>query len=515
MLRSVLESQVKGAFGLLGVSEPVPYKVEVPPRRELGDYATNAAIVSARTLKKPPMQIAKELVDEINKLDQGRHFSKIEIAPPGFINLCLSDQAIEQRLKEIVPLDREWGKSARYLGRSVLLEYVSANPTGPLHVGHGRWAVFGDCLARLFSAVSYRTEKEFYVNNVGNQVDKLYASVLAARAGAPVPENGYGGAYVQETKGETIGEMLAFNLNEQKKVLASVGVEFDRFYYENELHDQNLVLGAVEQLKRNHQTFVEGGAVWFKSQEHGDDKNRVLVREDGKPTYFAADIAYHLNKFERGYDLMVNIWGTDHHGYVQRLKAALKAIGLPAEKLEIIIGQLVALYRGDEQVRMSKRTGEMVTLKEVVEEIGVDATRFFFAATDVNSHLDFDLELAKKRSSDNPVFYLQYGHARICGILRKGEGSSDQGIKELKISELSTPAERNLIMKLIRFPEVVYDAAQLRHPHRICEYGKELAALFHSFYEQCKVLGNPSREYLVGATRITLRNVLDLLGITA
>ncbi|MBU0629872.1 MAG: arginine--tRNA ligase [Candidatus Margulisbacteria bacterium] len=515
MLRSVIESQIRGAFGLLGVNEPVLYKVEVPPRRELGDYATNAAIVNAKALKKPPLQIAKELVAEMEKLDQGGHFVKIEIAPPGFINFFLSDRTIEQRLKEVIPLDQAWGRSALYADRSVLLEYVSANPTGPLHVGHGRWAVFGDCLARLFEAVGYRVEKEFYVNNVGNQVEKLYASVLAARSGQPTPENGYGGAYVKEIKGETIGEMLACNLEEQKQVLSSVGVVFDRFFFENELHDQNLVMGAVDQLKNKHQTFEEGGAIWFKSQEHGDDKNRVLVREDGKPTYFAADIAYHLNKFNRGYDLMIDIWGTDHHGYVQRLKAALKAIGLPAEKLEIIIGQLVALYRGDEQVRMSKRTGEMVALKEVVEEIGADATRFFFAATDVNSHLDFDLELAKKRSSDNPVFYLQYGHARICGILRKGEGSSDQGIKELKISELSTPAERNLIMKLIRFPEVVYDAAQLRHPHRICEYGKELAALFHSFYEQCKVLGNPSREYLVGATRITLRNVLNLLGITA
>lgn len=516
MLRSTIEASIKGALGLLGVSEAANYKVEVPPRKELGDYASNVAIVNAKTLKKAPLQIAKELVAEIEKLDQGKHFAKIEIVPPGFINFFLTDQTIEARLKEIVALDLAWGKSRHYQGRSILMEYVSANPTGPLHVGHGRWAVVGDCIARLFAAVGYKVEKEFYVNNVGNQVEKLYASVIASRTGQPVPENGYGGAYVKEIKGETIGEMLAFNLDEQKRVLSSVRVEFDRFFFENELHDQNLVLGAVEQLKRNHQTFEEGGAIWFKSQEHGDDKNRVLVREDGKPTYFAADVAYHLNKFNRGYDLMIDIWGTDHHGYVQRLKAALKALGLPAEKLEIIIGQLVALFRGDEQVRMSKRTGEMITLQEVVEETGADATRFFFAATDVNSHLDFDLELAKKRSSDNPVFYLQYGHARICGITRKGHGIRETGNgTEVKISELSTSAERQLIMKLIRFPEVVFDAAQLRHPHRICEYGKELATQFHSFYEQCKVLGNPSREYLADATRITLRNVLELLGITA
>jgi arginyl-tRNA synthetase len=276
---------------------------------------------------------------------------------------------------------------------------------------------------------------------------------------------------------------------------------------------------AVEKLHDLRKTFEEGGAIWFKSQEMGDDKNRVLIREDGAPTYFAADIAYHLDKFSRGYGKLINIWGTDHHGYVGRLKAALGVIGLPAEKLEIIIGQLVTLYRGNEPVRMSKRSGEMVTLQEVIDEIGKDATRFFFSATDVNSHLDFDLELAKKQSHENPVYYLQYAHARISSILKKTEdlpaGRQGHRPQTTDLSGLTHPAERELMLKLISWPDVVSAAATLRHPHRVTEYGKELAAVFHSFYEKCRVLGNPARMRLVNASRITLRNVLELLGISA
>ncbi|MFH1576285.1 MAG: arginine--tRNA ligase, partial [Candidatus Margulisiibacteriota bacterium] len=257
------------------------------------------------------------------------------------------------------------------------------------------------------------------------------------------------------------------------------------------------------------------GAIWFKSQALGDDKNRVLMREDGRPTYFAADIAYHLNKFERGFDHLIDIWGTDHHGYLGRLTAALKVLGLPVEKFEIIIGQLVTLYRGNEPVRMSKRTGEMITLQEVIDEIGADAVRFFFSATDVNSHLDFDLELAKKKSQDNPVYYVQYAHARICSILKKSEMRNAKSEQGIDLSELNHPAERALMFKLLTWPDLVVEAARLRHPHRITEYGKELATVFHSFYEQCRVLGNPARLALVNASRITLRNVLKLLGINA
>ncbi|MGB9613705.1 MAG: arginine--tRNA ligase, partial [Candidatus Margulisiibacteriota bacterium] len=301
-------------------------------------------------------------------------------------------------------------------------------------------------------------------------------------------------------------------IEEQKKTLENLGVKFDRFFYERDLHEKQKVKWAVEKLHELGKTFEENGALWFKSQEFGDDKNRVLIREDGQPTYFAADIAYHLDKFSRNYDRLINIWGADHHGYVARLRAALKALGQPEDKLEVFIGQLVTLYRGKEPVRMSKRTGQMITLQEVIDEIGADATRFFFAATDVNSHLDFDLELAKKKSHENPVFYVQYAHARICSILRKAAGEMP---KSDNLFSLEHPAERELMVKILSWPEVVLTAARLRHPHRLAEYGKELATVFHYFYEQCKVLGNPARLVLANATRITLRNVLKLLGISA
>ena len=305
--------------------------------------------------------------------------------------------------------------------------------------------------------------------------------------------------------------MLAFILKEQKQTLENLGVKFKNWFCESDLHKKNKIVNGIKKLSHLGTTFNEGGAVWFRAEDFGDDKNRVLVREDGNPTYFAADIAYHLDKYLRKYDHIIDIWGTDHHGYVKRLKSAIQALEQPVEKLEIIIGQLVTLFRGKEAIRMSKRSGEMITLQEVVDEIGADATRFFFSATDVNSHLDFDLELAKKKSQDNPVYYVQYAHARICSILKKAEKPKSRA----DLSGLVHPAERNLMFKLLSWPDVVSQAAQLRHPHRITEYGKELATCFHSFYEKCKVLGNPARLVLVDASRIVLRNMLELLGVSA
>ncbi|MDD4179819.1 MAG: arginine--tRNA ligase [Candidatus Margulisbacteria bacterium] len=516
MLQATVESLLNYALLSLGI-EKAQYKVDIPPKLELGDYATNAAILAARQLKKNPFELAQIISDKVKELDKEKLFSKIEIAKPGFINFFFNESFIQQSTAEIIAKDHAWGQGTRGKGQGsrILLEFVSANPTGPLHVGHGRWAVVGDCIARILKAAGYKVESEFYVNNIGNQVEKLWASVEAARAGQPTPENGYGGAYIKEVKGDNKEAVLQFILGEQKETLGKLGVRFDRFFNESELHEKGEVKEAVSRLEQRHKTIVEGGAIWFKSMEMGDDKNRVLVREDGNPTYLAADLAYHLDKFSRGYDRLINIWGTDHHGYVKRLKAAVEAMGLPAENLEIIIGQLVTLYRGNEPVRMSKRTGEMVTLQEVIEEIGADATRFFFAASDVNSHLDFDLELAKKQSSENPVYYVQYAHARICSIIKKAEGQGARGKGQEDLSGLTEPAERELMLKLLSFPDVVESAARLRHPHRITEYGKEVATVFHHFYEKCRVLGNPARLALVDASRITLRNVLELLGINA
>jgi arginyl-tRNA synthetase len=516
MFQSKIEALIESALTKLGVPEKVEFKVDASPRKEFGDFASNAAIPLARKLARNPLDIAQQIVKLIETADQGNTFSKIEVVKPGFINCFIKDDLVQGSIREIITQDQRWGMGYGGKGERILLEFVSANPTGPLHVGHGRWAVIGDCIGRLLKAAGFKVETEFYVNNIGNQVEKLWESVEAARAGKPTPENGYGGAYIKDVKGGNKEEVIDHILTEQKETLGKLGVHFDRFFNESELHKKGEVKEAILRLEKNHKTIIEEGAIWFKSQEMGDDKNRVLVRADGNSTYFAADLAYHLDKFSRGFDLLINIWGTDHHGYVKRLKAAVEAMGLPADKLEIIIGQLVTLYRGNEPVRMSKRTGEMVSLLEVIDETGANATRFFFAATDVNSHLDFDLELAKKKSSDNPVYYLQYGHARICSILSKDPELATRDTRlATDLSGLTEPVERELMMKLLAWPRLVEDAARLRHPHRLTEYGKELAIVFHKFYEQCRVLGNPARLTLVDASRITLRNVLELLGITA
>ncbi|OGC23750.1 arginine--tRNA ligase [candidate division WOR-1 bacterium RIFOXYB2_FULL_42_35] len=490
--------------------------IDIPRNKNFGDYSCNIALILAKKLEQNPREIASKLVE---KLKEDSLFEKVAIAGPGFINFTLKEAIIQDTVKEVIKQDHDWGKLATRNPQpeTVLLEYVSANPTGPLHVGHGRWAVVGDAIARLLRAAGYEVKTEYYVNNVGNQIDKLIASVKAAKDGKPTPEGGYGGAYIQEIakqKAENSEEILASIIEEQKKTLGQLGVAFDNWFDESQLHDKNEVKLGVAKLHDLGMTFEEGGAIWFKSQELGDDKNRVLIRENGNSTYFSADIAYHLNKFSRA-DHLIDIWGTDHHGYVARLKAALKVMGLPVDKFEVIIGQLVTLYRGKEAIRMSKRTGEMVTLQEVVDEIGTDATRFFFSATDVNSHLDFDLELAKKKSNDNPVFYVQYAHARVCSILEKNKTAGLPDCQTTSLKDLKNPAERALMLKLISWPDIVQVAARLRHPQMVTEYGKELAALFHSFYEQCQVLGNPARVILVDASRIVLRNVLEMLAISA
>ena len=513
MIKSQLATLVEAALKELGVAEKIDFSIDIPRRQGLGDYASNVALLGAKKLKTNPLALADKIAQAIEAKDKGKLIAKTEIAKPGFINFYLADQYVQAQILKIIEQKSDWGKGNQHKGENVILEFVSANPTGPLHVGHGRWAVIGDNIARLLSAVGKNVAKEYYLNDVGNQINKLIASIKAVEEGKPVPEGGYGGAYVKDLANKKI-HVVDMLVKEQIKTLTDLGVNFNTWFKESRLHESKKVTAAIKQLTDKKYVYKEKGAVWFKSTEFGDDKDRVLIKENGDTTYFAADVAYHLDKFSRcpGGEL-IDIWGADHHGYVKRIESAMKALGKPEEKLKIIIGQLVSLYRGNEQIRMSKRTGEMVMLQEVVEEIGKDATRFFFSATDVNSHLDFDLELAKKRTSDNPVYYVQYAHARICSILSKS--NKDSGTQNVDLSKLNHPAERKLILKLLSWPDLVEEAAASMHPHRLTEYGKELAAVFHSFYEKCKVLGNPARITLVDASRITLHNVLELLGISA
>ena len=508
MLKRQISSLVQSALKQLKIVQAPEIKVDIPRQKNLGDYSTNIALILAKKSGQNPRELATKLVEALNKLNKQKVFQKIELAGPGFINFFFSDEYLQKTILEVKKQDNDWGRVTGDPRQKILMEYVSANPTGPLHVGHGRWAVVGDAIARILKAAGHKVTTEFYVNNIGNQVDKLEASVLARREGKDIPENGYGGGYIKDVPGESREEMLEFLLREQKEALKALKVEFDSWFMESTLHDKNEVEAAVKILKEKDLTFAKDGALWFKATQFGDDKDRVLIREDGRPTYFAADLAYHYDKYKRGFDHLINIWGTDHHGYVKRIKQAVGAMGFEQDKLEVIIGQLVALYRGKEKVRMSKRTGEMITLQEVIDEIGADATRFFFSATDANSHLDFDLELAKKKSNDNPVYYVQYAHARICSILAKCKMENVE-------CRIEHEAERALALKILSLPDIIEEAAKYRLPHRLTEYSKELAGVFHCFYEKCKVVGNPSRIFLADCCRITIKNVLQFLAISA
>ncbi|MFA4905483.1 MAG: arginine--tRNA ligase [Candidatus Margulisiibacteriota bacterium] len=499
------------------------------PQARYGDFATNIALRLAPQLEGGLPKITEVLAATMMQNDEGRMLIDCQATRNGFINFKLSDKFLQHQITHIREKDHHFGHSDHGKGKKVLLEFVSANPTGPLHIGHGRWAVIGDDIAALLSSSGFKVEREYYVNDIGTQVIKLEESVRARAESREVPEGGYGGAYVSEVAEKLRDEigrsnfreiLLAEMLNDHKRVLKKLKVDFDDFFRESTLHKSGKVKTALDEIKAKGLTFEEDGALWFKSQELGDDKNRVLVRKDGETTYFTADIAYHLDKFRRGFDRLINVWGTDHHGYVARLKAALKALDLPIENFEIIIGQLVALFRGAEPVRMSKRTGDMITLEEVIDEIGPDATRFFLTMVSVSSHLEFDLELAKQSAPSNPVYYVQYAHARISSIFREGV---ERGVRIEQTADLTLlvhPSERELMRKLIDLPDEILGAALAREPHRMVIYAKELAAVFHNFYHKCRVLSEDekltaARLQLVDATRIVLRNVLELLSVTA
>jgi len=499
----------------------------VPKERKFGDYSINTAMAVAKSQGKNPRETAKEFKEKIEKADKGKLFKKIEIAGPGFINLFINDPAAQESLNEIIKAGDDYGRNDSGGGKKVLIEFVSANPTGPLHIGHGRWAAIGSSLAEIMKACGYSVETEFYVNNIGRQVDLLIESVLCAGKGLDTPEGGYGGSYIkdiaedvkkdkpEDVKKYILDKMLA----EQKQTLLEARTEFDNWFFENTLHENGSVKKTVEHLKKNDVTYEKDGALWFKSEQFGDDKDRVLVRENGEPTYFAADITYHADKFKRGFDLLINVWGTDHHGYVKRLQSALEALKLPSQKLEIIIGQLVTLYRGKEPVRMSKRTGEMITFKEVLDEIGCDAARFFLLMTGADTHMDFDLELAKKKSLENPVYYIQYACARISNIIKNCCVPVPDTV-DADLSLLKEEAEKELILKLIEYPNEVKAAGQAMQPHHIVRYARQVAALFHSYYHKCRVISEDketmkARLALISSTRIVLSNVLKLLKVSA
>ena len=558
LVSSALKAAIDaGELPLEAVPDPA---LERPRDAAHGDWATSVALRSSKIAGMNPRQIA-EIVSA--RMDGHTDIDAVEIAGPGFINIRLSAAALQRVLREARVQGRDFGRGDAGAGKRVQVEFVSANPVGPMHVGHGRWAALGDSMARVLAHSGWSVEREFYINDAGVQMD-IFAKSVAARyielcgkADVVFEENWYQGAYITEIAREIFSDegvcwldadpterenhfrerAYAQVLAHLKVVLSGMGVDFDVWFSELTLHETGADgLTAIERgitsLREAGYIYELDGATWFRSTDFADDKDRVLIKADGEYTYFAADIAYHKNKFDRGFDRVINIWGADHHGYVARMKAASSALGHDGQ-LDVVIGQLVNLFRNGEAVRMSKRTGEMVTFEELLDEVGADAARYWFLRRSTDQPVDFDIELARQQSADNPGFYVQYAHARIGSIIRKAtsattaENPAPAAVLaaeflpgDADLSQLTDAAELALMRKLSEFAEVVEGAARDLAPHKLTRYAEDLAAQFHQFYTQCRVMTDDpalttARLYAVDATRSALEAVLGLLGVGA
>ena len=538
----VLTQAAEAAYrdGRLTRLELPDFAVEVPRDRTHGNFASNLALLLAQAEKASPRQIAQVLLEYINL--PGGSVSRAEMAGPGFINFYLDPAWHYQVLPEVEAQDERYGCSDLGGGERVQVEFVSANPTGLLHMGNARGAALGDTLANVLAAAGYNVQREFYINDAGNQIEAFGRSLEAhylKLLGQEVsfPEDGYPGQDLLENMKTLVGQVkdkylgvdpllrremlvkyaLKEKLSQMERDLADFRVHYDNWFSEQTLHDDGEIEKVLKELQTSGYLYEDEGALWFRSTLFGDEKDEVLVRGNGIPTYFAGDIAYHRNKFRRNFNRVINIWGADHHGHVARLKGAMKALDIDPDRLQVIIMQLVRLFKGGEPVRMSKRTGEFITLRDLMEEVGVDVARYFFVMRSADSHLDFDMDLAKEQSSENPVYYVQYAHARICSILRQAE--QVPSVAQVDCSLLRNPAELALIEKIAELPgEIAYSASHLE-PHRLAFYANELATLFHAFYTTCRVLSDQpalsqARLVLINACRITLRNTLHLVGVT-
>ena len=517
--------------------------LEVPPQKEFGDFATNIAMQSARIAHKSPRMIADVLLKHLD----APWLEKAEVAGAGFINFFLKHDIIYDTLCHILEQGKQYGQAPLRAEDTVQVEYVSANPTGPLHVGHGRGAAYGSALVNLLRAAGYNVQSEYYINDAGNQMNNLAASVNARYLEllgkkAEIPENGYHGADIIDTARAIIEQdgdkylqmdekdrleifknrAYEEKLKALKRDLESFNVTYDKWFSERTLHPE-AIKKACETLKGNGNMYEKDGALWLKSTEYGDDKDRVVIRDNGVPTYLAADIAYHKNKYERQFKKLINIWGADHHGYVARVKAAMADLGLDPNQLEILLLQMVSLFRNGELVKMSKRTGQAITLNELIEEVGTDAARYFFIMRSLDTQLDFDLDLAKSHSNENPVYYIQYANARIFSIYKQIAENGDvfdMTWKNTKWDKLKEERELALIKKMAAYPEEIRKAAADRAPHRIAHFVYEMAGLFHAFYNNCHIIQSDkeleeARLALVTAVQITIANCLAVLGISA
>jgi arginyl-tRNA synthetase len=546
-VQSRLKEEIRAAVvkANLATEEQIPDVIlEIPKEKAHGDYSTNMAMQLARVAKKAPRMIAEALIENFDRSKAS--IEKIELAGPGFINFYMNNAYLTDLIPTVLEAGEKYGETMVGGKQKVQVEFVSANPTGDLHLGHARGAAVGDSLCNILAKAGYDVSREYYINDAGNQINNLALSVEARYFQAlgqdkPMPEDGYHGADIigiGKSLAEEFGDKyvnvdeqerfeffreygLKYEMAKLQKDLEDFRVSFDVWYSETSLYKNGKIDEALKVLRERGYIYEEEGATWLRSTDFGDDKDRVLIKQDGSYTYLTPDIAYHKDKLDRGFEKLINIWGADHHGYIPRMKAAIQSLGYAADALEVEIIQLVHLYKNGEKMKMSKRTGKAVTMRDLVDEVGLDATRYFFAMRSSDTHMDFDLDLAVSESNENPVYYAQYAHARICSILRSGE---EQGIKVDKNADFSligAEKEIELLKKLGEFPQAVGEAALKRVPHRVTNYIMELASTFHSFYNAEKVLDSEQPERtkarlaLIKTVQITLRNALALIGVSA
>ncbi|MGN6257459.1 MAG: arginine--tRNA ligase [Solirubrobacterales bacterium] len=535
---AALRGAVEGAArALRGGEEAEPRPtLERPPKPDLGDYSSNAAMLLARHLSDNPRTVAERLREQLEAdADLAPNLERIEVAGPGFVNFFLADSWYLQALGDLTEAGEGLGLAPTTSPEKVLVEFVSANPTGPIHVGTGRHAAYGDSLVRLLLAVGHEVRREYYINDAGSQIDRFAESIAARMQGEEPPEDGYAGEYVTEIAARLQGDGvdpadretvksrgIELMLEEMGETLERFGIHFDNWFSERTVYEKGEVETALAELEKRGHTYRSEDALWLRTTEFGDDKDRVLIRSNGEPTYLTPDIAYHWDKLQRGFDRLIDVLGADHHGYVTRIRAAIEALGGDPEAFEALIMSLVHVVEGRERVQMSKRTGDFITLDELLDDIGVDATRWFMLWRSHETTVDLDLELARSQSSENPVYYVQYAHARIASILRKaGEGVTPAVPADTDGRPPLEESEKILVKRLLEFPEEVRSAASRRAPHRICAYSTAVAADFHAFYRDCQVVGaegegvEASRLALCLATKRTIAAALGLLGISA
>lgn len=542
-VKETLIEEIKASIIKSELVETVPeIKIETPKDPANGDYSSNIAMVLTKLARKNPREIANQIVENLDT--NKANVKKVDIAGPGFINFYLDQQYLTEIIKTALTKGETFGQTEERKNESIIVEYVSANPTGDLHIGHARNAAVGDTLSNVLSAAGYDVTREYYINDAGKQIENLAHSIearynQALGLDAELPEDGYYGKDIiaigkdlaekhpeikdeaEEERIKTFRKLgLDYEMEKLKQDLADFNIHFDNWFSETSLYETNKISAVLDKMTELGYTYEQDGATWLKTTEFGDDKDRVLIKQDGTYTYFLPDIAYHYDKVDRGFDKLINLFGADHHGYINRLKASLETFGVDSKRLEIQIMQMVRLLQDGVEVKMSKRTGNAITLRDIMDEVGIDAARYFLTMRSPDTHFDFDMELAKKESQDNPVYYAQYAHARISSIIRQAEEKGITIDQNVDLSLITHEKAFDLLKKIAEFEPTIVSAAESRSPHRITNYIQDLAAQFHKFYNAEKVLTDDAEKTkahlaLIEAARITLRNALALVGVSA